>query len=81
MEVARASVRTMGLQFGVSAESVAAMSAAEVLENHKSLAEKFRAKFKVKAGGVAAASVDPQPAQPKAALVDPMFAARVNRHQ
>ncbi len=47
LEVARASVRTMGLQFGVSAESVAAMSAAEVLENHKSLAEKFRAKFKV----------------------------------
>lgn len=81
IEIARASVRTMGVSFGVAAEAVAAMSAAEVLENHKSLAEKFRAKYKIKTGGVAAASLDPQPSQPKAALVDPLFAARVNRHQ
>lgn len=81
ISIARASVRTMGLHFDVSADAVAAMSAEAVLEQHAALAEKFRAKFKVKAGGVAAASVDQQPVQVKPALVDPLFAARVNRHQ
>jgi ClpP class serine protease len=68
IEIARASVRTMGPNFGVTAESVAAMSVAEVLATHKDVAEKFRAKFRLKTGGVAAASVEPQPSQLKPAL-------------
>lgn len=80
IEIARASVRTMGPNFGVTAESVAAMSVAEVLATHKDVAEKFRAKFRLKTGGVAAASVESQPPA-KPALVDPLFAARVIRHQ
>lgn len=51
-EIARASVRTMGLHFGVSAESASAMSASEVLSEHTRLAGMFQSKFK--AGGVAA---------------------------
>ena len=54
-EVVRASVRTMGLHFGVSKESVAAMSASEALAEHGRLSAMFRDKFKV--GGVAAAAV------------------------
>jgi signal peptide peptidase SppA len=53
-EVARASVRTMGLHFGVNKESVAAMSPTEVLAEHGRLSAMFRDKFKV--GGVAASA-------------------------
>lgn len=54
-EVVRASVRTMGLHFGVSKESVAAMTASEALAEHGRLSAMFRDKFKV--GGVAASAV------------------------
>ena len=53
-EIARASVRTMGLHFGINAEAAAAMSATEVLAEHNRLSTMFKAKFK--AGGVAATS-------------------------
>lgn len=78
VEIARASVRTMGASLGVAAADVAAMSTTEVLDNHKVLAEKFKAKYRV--DRVAAVSPDPQPEAPKATLVDPLFAARVTRH-
>lgn len=76
IEIARASVRTMGVSFDVKADVVAAMTVAEVLETHKSLAEKFRAKFKVKVGGVAA-SLEParQSAAPAASFMAPAQAS------
>ena len=55
VEIARASVRTMGLHFGVTGEAAAAMAPAEVLTEHSRLAGLFQSKFKV--GGVAAASL------------------------
>ena len=55
VEIARSSVRTMGLHFGVTAEAASAMSAEQVLTEHKRLATMFTAKFKV--GGVAASSL------------------------
>lgn len=70
-EIARASIKTMGLHFGVKAEAVAAMSPAEVLSEHTRLSELFKAKFKV--GSVAATTQVDEP-EPKA-QVNPLFAA------
>lgn len=53
VNIARASIRTMGVHFGVSQEAAAAMSASEVLAEHTRLADLFKAKFKI--DGVAAA--------------------------
>lgn len=55
VEIARNSVRTMGLHFGVTSDAAAAMSPADVLSEHARLAGLFQAKFK--AGGVAATSL------------------------
>ncbi len=71
LEIARASVRTMGLHFGLSKESAAAMSAAEVLAEHGRLSGLFQEKFKV--GGVAATS--PEKSAEKASAVSPQFLA------
>jgi len=70
-EIARASVKTMGLHFGVKADAVAAMQPAEVLAEHSRLAALFKEKFKV--GGVAAST--PEETQKPKAIVNPMFAA------
>ena len=70
-EIARASIKTMGLHFGVKAEAVAAMSPAEVLSEHTRLSELFKAKFKV--GSVAATTQVDDP-EPKA-QANPLFAA------
>jgi hypothetical protein len=63
-DIARASVRTMGLHFGTTAEAAAAMTPAEVLAEHTRLSGLFRAKFKV--GGVAATSLGKPEADAKA---------------
>jgi len=73
LEIARASVKTMGLHFGLKAEAVASMSASEVLAQHSELSEKFKAKFKV--GGVAATTQEKTTVK---AVVDPLFAARLS---
>lgn len=70
-EIARASVKTMGLHFGVKSEAVAAMSPAEVLSEHTRLSELFKAKFKV--GSVAATTQVDEPETK--AQVNPLFAA------
>ena len=70
-EIARASIKTMGLHFGVKAEAVAAMSPAEVLSEHTRLSELFKAKFKV--GSVAATTQVDEPETK--AQVNPLFAA------
>lgn len=70
-EIARASVKTMGLHFGVKSEAVAAMSPAEVLSEHTRLSELFKAKFKV--GSVAATTQVDEPETK--AQVSPLFAA------
>ena len=70
-EIARASVKTMGLHFGVKSEAVAAMSPAEVLSEHTRLSELFKAKFKV--GSVAATTQVDEPESKAQAI--PLFAA------
>jgi len=70
-EIARASIKTMGLHFGVKSEAVAAMSPAEVLSEHTRLSELFKAKFKV--GSVAATTQVDEPETK--AQVNPLFAA------
>lgn len=70
-EIARASIKTMGLHFGVKAEAVAAMSPAEVLSEHTRLSELFKAKFKV--GSVAATTQVDEPESK--AQANPLFAA------
>jgi len=70
-EIARASIKTMGLHFGVKSEAVAAMSPAEVLSEHARLSELFKAKFKV--GSVAATTQVDEPETK--AQVNPLFAA------
>lgn len=69
-EIARASVRTMGVHFGVKSDAVAAMDNATLLAEHARLSGLFKDKFKV--GGVAATT---QEAAPAKAVVPPMFAA------
>jgi len=72
IEIARASVKTMGLHFGMSADTAAALSPAEVLSEHGRLSTLFQSKFKV--GGVAATTTDTTKAK---AAVNPMFLAAV----
>lgn len=72
--IARASVTTMGLHFGVKADTVAAMSNDQVLAEHTRLSDLFKAKFKV--GGVAATTQEETKPQ---AQVSPMFAAIVKK--
>lgn len=71
LEIARASVKTMGLHFGIKADAVASMAASEILAKHSELSEMFKAKFKV--GGVAATT---QESVASKVAVDPMLAAR-----
>ena len=54
VEIARSSVKTMGLHFGLTNSTVAAMSAVDVLAEHGRLSVLFKEKFKT--GGVAATS-------------------------
>ena len=74
VEIARASVKTMGLHFGLTSESVAAMRPSDVLAEHARLSDLFKAKFKV--GGVAATTSDS--VKPKQA-VPLVFAAMSNQ--
>ena len=55
VEIARNSVKTMGIHFGTKADAVAAMSADQILAEHTRLSDLFKAKFKV--GGVAATTL------------------------
>lgn len=72
IEIARNSVRTMGLHFGLQSAAVASMPAADVLSEHARISTMFQAKFK--AGAVAA--VDTQKdAAPKATYINPLFVA------
>lgn len=71
VEIARNSVKTMGIHFGVKADAVAAMDADQVLTEHARLADLFKAKFKV--GGVAATT--PEVVTKAKASAPPMFAA------
>lgn len=69
-EIARASVRTMGIHFGINKEAAEAMSSAEVLSEHGRLAAMFKAKFKV--GGVAATTLE----KPEAVASAPTMTVR-----
>ena len=71
VEIARSSVKTMGVHFGVKADTVAALNADQVLAEHGRLADLFKTKFKV--GGVAATA--PETAAKVKASAPPMFAA------
>jgi len=71
VEIARNSVKTMGIHFGVKADAVAAMDADQVLAEHTRLADLFKAKFKV--GGVAATT--PEVVTKAKVSAPPMFAA------
>lgn len=71
VEIARNSVKTMGIHFGVKADAVASMDADQVLAEHTRLADLFKTKFK--AGGVAATT--PEVAPKAKASAPPMFAA------
>ena len=71
VEIARASVKTMGLHFGLSAEAVAAMTPDQVLSEQNRLAKAFQEKFK--AGGVAATTAK-ETAEKKPAAIPAMFA-------
>lgn len=71
VEIARASVKTMGLHFGLNAEAVAAMSTEQVLSEQTRLAKMFQEKFK--AGGVAATTAK-DTADKKESAVPAMFA-------
>ena len=71
VEIARNSVKTMGIHFGVKADAVAAMDADQVLTEHARLADLFKAKFKV--GGVAATT--PEVVTKAKVSAPPMFAA------
>lgn len=73
-DIARASVKTMGMHFGVKSEAVAAMSNAEVLAEHTRLAALFKEKFKV--GSVAAAPDKDEKDAPAKASMAPAFSAR-----
>lgn len=73
-DIARASVSTMGLHFGVKADTVAAMSNDQILAEHARLSDLFKSKFKV--GGVAATTQEEAKAK---AEVSPMFAAIVKK--
>lgn len=71
VEIARNSVKTMGIHFGVKADAIAAMDADQILAEHSRLADLFKAKFKV--GGVAATT--PEVVTKAKVSAPPMFAA------
>lgn len=71
VEIARNSVKTMGIHFGTKADAVAAMSADQILAEHTRLSDLFKAKFKV--GGVAATT--PEVVTKAKVSAPPMFAA------
>lgn len=70
--IARASVKTMGLHFGVKSDAVAAMDNATVLAEHARLADLFKEKFK--AGSVAAIK-EPEKNSTKASFMAPALAS------
>lgn len=71
VEIARNSVKTMGIHFGVKADAVATMDADQILAEHTRLSDLFKAKFKV--GGVAATT--PEVVTKAKVSAPPMFAA------
>lgn len=71
VDIARNSVKTMGIHFGVKADAIAAMDADQILAEHTRLADLFKTKFKV--GGVAATT--PEVVTKVKASAPPMFAA------
>lgn len=71
VDIARNSVKTMGIHFGVKADAVASMDADQILAEHTRLADLFKTKFKV--GGVAATT--PEVVPKVKASAPPMFAA------
>jgi len=71
VEIARNSVKTMGIHFGVKADAIAAMDADQILAEHTRLSDLFKAKFKV--GGVAATT--PEVVTKAKVSAPPMFAA------
>ena len=78
IDIARASVRTMGLHFGVTAEAVQAMTIAQVLEAHADLSAKFKSKFKTAstpAATVAPVATSPQHTAKSASFMAPAQAS------
>ena len=73
--IARSSIKTMTIALGGKAESIDAMSAADVASEHSRVAEVFKTKFKV--GGVAATSTVEEPKPVTKAKVDPLFLSAV----
>lgn len=72
LDIARGSVGTLRVALGGSAGNAVTLGAVEVVGEHKTLSEAFKAKFKV--GGVAATTAD-APSQDKSAV----DAARIAR--
>lgn len=68
--IARASVSTMGIHFGLNAESVSTMSNTTLLSEHARLSQAFKAKYK--AGGIAATGKE----KPAAKVMDARAAAQ-----
>jgi signal peptide peptidase SppA len=75
-DIVRSAVKSLGMHYGVSGESVAAMSSTQLLAEHTRLSALFTEKFK--GGRVAAATTED--AKPKA-MVNPIFAALTKTHQ
>jgi signal peptide peptidase SppA len=75
VEIARASVKTMGMHFGLSSDAVAALTTAEVLSEHARLSEAFKAKYK--AGRVAATASE---VATKATNAVPLVFAAMTNH-
>ena len=73
--IARSSIKTMTIALGGKAESIDAMSAADVASEHSRVAEVFKTKFKV--GAVAATSTIEEPKPVTKAKVDPLFLSAV----
>ena len=73
--IARSSIKTMTIALGGKAESIDAMSAADVASEHSRVAEVFKTKFKV--GAVAATSTIEEPKPVTKVKVDPLFLSAV----
>lgn len=78
VEIARASVKTMGLHFGLSAEAVSALTPEQVLSEQHRLAKAFQEKFK--AGGVAATTAKDTEDKKTESAVPAMFAVLTKNH-
>lgn len=70
--ILRAAVKTMALPFNLDASAAESAVGADLVNMHKQISEQF--KSKIKAGGVAAASRQPEEPAPTAA-VNPLFLA------